>query len=201
MKWLILTEQFVEVWLQYSNTSALAILRADYSFQWGQKRWACTQTSAMEVQHPLDQCKRPCIRQFKQLSQLWTRICINPGTFVMGTMTFRRGGRWHGQVSGANALSCLSCFGWAWKWKWNASACIRELVLFLLRSYLSADKGIWMKPEKSGWGGGPKINSKAQTRLVFCEVQNASTFLNVVWIVNSWELGLWFIPFMVYSQC
>lgn len=143
-KWLILlTEQFVEVWLQYSKTSALALLGADHSFQQGQQRRVRTQTSAVEVQHPLDQCKRPCIRQFKQLSQLPTRVCINAGTFIMGTMTFRRGGRWSGQASGANALSCLGCFGWAWKWKWNASACVRELVLFLLHSHLQTRTSEW----------------------------------------------------------
>lgn len=134
-KWLILlTEQFVEVWLQYPKTSASALLRTDRSFQRGQLRRARTRTSAVEVQHPPDQWKRPWIQQFKQLSQLQKRISINPGTFVMGTMTFRRGGRLSGQPSGVNALSCLGCFGWAWKWEWNPSACVRELVLFLLHS-------------------------------------------------------------------
>ena len=47
----------------------------------------------------------------------------------------------------------------------------------------------------------PKISQKAQTRLVVCEAQNASIFLNAVWIVNSWELGLWFMQFTFYSQC
>lgn len=83
-KWLIsLTEQFVEIWLQYSKTSASALLWTDRSFQWGQQGWAQTQTSATEIQHPLDQCKHPCIPQFKQLSQLQINICINPGTCVL----------------------------------------------------------------------------------------------------------------------
>lgn len=164
-KWLILlTEQFVVVWLQFSKTLALALLGTDHSFQRGQQRQACTWTSAVEVQHPLDQCKHPCIQQFKQLTQLWTRTCINPSTFVMGAMTFRRCGRWNAQASGVNTLSCLRCFRWAWKWKWNASACVRELVLFTLHSYFSANKSIWMKPEKFGWVDGLQINLKAQTR-------------------------------------
>lgn len=201
-KWrILLTEQFVEISLQYSKTSASVLLTTDHSFQRGQQKWARARTSVVVVQHPLDQWERPYIPQFMQLSQLQTRICINPGTFVMGTTAFRRGGRWSGQASGATAISCLGCFGWAWKWKWNASARVPELVPFLLCSYLSENKSICMKPEKSGWGDGSQINPKAHTRLVFCEVQNAPTFLNVVRIVNSWERGLWFIPFMFYSQC
>lgn len=101
-----MTEQFAEVWLQYSKTSASVLLRTDHSFQREQQRQPHSPTSATEVQHPLDQCKRPHIWQFKHLSQPQTRICINPGTFVMGTMTFRKGGRLSGHASSANALSC-----------------------------------------------------------------------------------------------
>lgn len=79
-----MTEPFVQIWLQYSKTSASVPLTTDHSFQRGQQKWARARTSVVVVQHPLDQWERPCIPQFMQLSQLQTRICINPGTFVMG---------------------------------------------------------------------------------------------------------------------
>lgn len=156
---ILLTEQFVEVWLQHPKTSALAFLRTDRSFQRGKQRRARTRTSAVEVQHPVDQCKRPRIRQFKPLSQLQTRICIKTGAFVMRTMTFRRSGRWSQQARGANALNCLSCFGWAWKWKWNASARARELAPFLLRSYLQARPSEWSMKNLAEEMG-PKLTQK-----------------------------------------
>lgn len=112
----------------------------DSSFQRCQHRRGRTQTSAVQVQHELDQHASACIWPFKQPSPLGPSICINAGTFVIGTITFRPGESLSGEGSGANALHCLGCFGQDRKWKQNASACARELARFLLNPYICAKK-------------------------------------------------------------
>lgn len=132
---------YLPVSLLFLAEKKLWILLTDF-FSRGQHRWARTQTSAVQVQHPLDQRAAACIWPFKQPSQLGPSICINAGTFVMGMITFRTGESLSGEAGGANALHCLGCFGRAGKWKQNASACAREHVRFLLSSYIHANKGI-----------------------------------------------------------
>lgn len=79
---------YLPVSLLFLAEKKLRILLTDSSFQRGQHRRARTQTSAVQVQHPLDQRAAACIWPFKQPSQLGPSICINAGTFVMGTITF-----------------------------------------------------------------------------------------------------------------